>query len=519
MEQKSFFHKKVQRPTDEQFKQIAEKFGFHFSQEEAKNYQSHVDAALTNYDTLNLLQDDLPQIKYPRTPGYFPAPLENKLNAWYVKSKIQGASTGKLAGKNIVLKDCVCLAGVPMMAGSNILEGYVPDVDATIVTRILDAGGTILGKSVCEDLCTSGTSYTSSKGPVHNPHKFDHVTGGSSSGTAALVGSGEVEMGIGSDQGGSIRIPSSWSGCYGMKPTHGLVPYTGIASMEPTLDHCGPMTGNVSDNALLLEVIAGPDDELDPRQRILENFQGDYTSKLKEGVKGMKIGILKEGFGRPESEMKVDENVRFAAKKFKELGGIVEEISVPEHLTAPIIFNGIFFEGMLKTTLLGNSVGSGFKGLYVTSLMKAASQWQSNADQLSTTTKFPAMIAGFISQEYNGTFYAKAQNLSRKLRKAYDEKLKEYDLLILPTTPFVAPQIPPEDVTFDDYLKGAFAMIANTCAFNCTGHPAFSMPVAKVDDLPVGMMLVSKHYNEEVIYKAAYAWEQAYNWKETPLPN
>ena len=157
------------------------------------------------------------------------------------------------------------LAGVPMMNGAATLEGYVPDIDATVVQRMLDAGATIVGKAHCEFFCMSGGSHTGATGPVHNPHKMGYSAGGSSSGSAVLVALGEVDMAIGGDQGGSIRMPASFSGIYGMKPTHGLVPYTGIMPIEIYVDHTGPMTASVADNALLLEVIAGPDG-YDPRQ-------------------------------------------------------------------------------------------------------------------------------------------------------------------------------------------------------------------------------------------------------------
>ena len=174
-----------------------------------------------------------------------------------MKTSIKGRPGGKLAGRRVALKDNVCLAGVPMMVGAQLLEGYVPDVDATVVERILDAGGEIAGKAVCEYYCVSGGSHTSSTGPVHNPRKRGYTTGGSSSGSAALVAAGDVDMAIGGDQAGSIRIPASHCGIVGLKPTFGLVPYTGIGLLEITLDTCGPMTANVRDNALLLEVIAG----------------------------------------------------------------------------------------------------------------------------------------------------------------------------------------------------------------------------------------------------------------------
>ena len=168
----------------------------------------------------------------------------------------------------------------------------MPDVDATVVERILDAGGEIAGKAVCEYYCVSGGSHTSSTGPVHNPRKRGYTTGGSSSGSAALVAAGDVDMAIGGDQAGSIRIPASHCGIVGLKPTFGLVPYTGIGLLEITLDTCGPMTANVRDNALLLEVIAGPDG-LDTRQRGVA--AGRYTEALEGGVEGMRIAVIKEG--------------------------------------------------------------------------------------------------------------------------------------------------------------------------------------------------------------------------------
>ena len=162
------------------------------------------------------------------------------------------------------------------------MEGYTPEIDATIVTRILQAGGTIAGKAHCENFCLSGGSHTNAAGPVHNPWKRGYMAGGSSSGSAALVAAGEVDMAIGGDQGGSIRIPSSNCGVYGMKPTHGLVPYTGIMPIEQTIDHVGPITGNVADNALFLEVLAG-EDGLDPRQYAPEVHR--YTEALGPGVR------------------------------------------------------------------------------------------------------------------------------------------------------------------------------------------------------------------------------------------
>ena len=158
------------------------------------------------------------------------------------------------------------MAGVPMMNGSAIVEGFVPRRDATVVTRLLAAGATIAGKAVCEELCFDGGSHTSRTGPVRNPWDRSKSTGGSSSGSAALVAAGDVDMALGGDQAGSVRIPASFCGIVGHKPTHGLVPYTGAFPIENTIDHVGPITRTVRDAALMLGVLAGRDG-LDPRQR------------------------------------------------------------------------------------------------------------------------------------------------------------------------------------------------------------------------------------------------------------
>ena len=213
-----------------------------------------------------------------------------------------------------------------MMNGASTLEGYVPEIDATIVTRLLDAGATIAGKAHCEYFCFSGGSHTSAHGPVTNPRKQGYSAGGSSSGSAALLAAGEVDLAIGGDQGGSIRMPSSYCGTYGMKPTHGLVPYTGIMPIELTLDHTGPMSRTVSDNALMLEVLAGPDG-LDPRQ--INITTDTYTAALKGEIGKLRIGVVKEGFGLANSEPEVDNLVKKGAETFRKLGADVEEVSIP----------------------------------------------------------------------------------------------------------------------------------------------------------------------------------------------
>jgi len=500
----------VKRPTVDQMHAIVESLHMNMSSREVAEYLEIMEGTFQSYDRLTQLPDNLPPVRYPRTPGIKPSPADNPLNGWAVKSEVRGAAHGPLSGKRVVLKDNVCLAGVPMMNGASSLEGYVPDVDATLVTRILDAGGTIAGKAHCEYFCLSGGSHTNAAGPVHNPYRYGYSAGGSSSGSAALVGAGELDLAIGGDQGGSIRMPASWCGIYGMKPTHGLVPYTGVMPIEATIDHAGPMTANVADNALLLEVIAGADG-LDPRQ--YSPRVDRYTAALGRGVSGLRIGVLLEGFNRADSESDVDHKVRQAADRFRAMGAIVEDVSVPMHMDGPAIWTAIAVEGLQAQMMNGNGMGFNWKGLYTTSLLDAHSAWRARADELSPSLKVSMMAGEYFIKNYRGHFYAKAQNLSRVLAKAYDDALSRYDLLLLPTVPMKATPLPPANASLKLYVQRALEMLGNTCPLDVTGHPAMSVPCGMSNGLPIGVQLVAKHWDESTIYRAAHAFEQAGDWR------
>lgn len=497
-------------PTARDIIEAGEALGITVSEPDAAEYLELVAGLVDGYRIVDSLPDYLPEVKYPRSPGYRPEGEENRYNAWSYKTSIKGSRRGKLAGKRIVIKDNVCVAGVPMMNGSSILEGYTPGVDATIVTRILDAGGEITGKAHCEYLCGSGGSHTVATGrPVENPWKAGYTTGGSSSGSAALVAAGEVEMAIGCDQAGSIRIPASFSGIVGMKPSYGLVPYTGIMAVDMTLDHAGPMTATVADNALLLEVIAG-EDGLDPRQSAPKTAA--YTKAVTGDASGLRIGVLKEGFGHPNSEPDVDDKVRSAADLFGGLGATVEEVSIPMHLQSVAIWTPIGAEGIVRL-MFGNGFGTGWRGLYSTSLLDAFSQWRHRAEELPDSFKYFVLLGQHMLKSHRGRFYAKAQNLARRLTATYDEALARHDLLLMPTLPLKATPIPPPDAPRKLLAQRAHEMFANTAAFDITPHPALSVPCGLSDGLPVGMMLVAKQYDEATAYRAASAFEQAKDWK------
>ncbi|MGH8115953.1 MAG: amidase, partial [Rhodanobacteraceae bacterium] len=443
-------------------------------------------------------------------PGYAPAAADNPCNAWYYRSEIRGAADGPLRGKRLAIKDNICVAGVPMMNGASTLRGYVPDIDATVVTRVLDAGGTILGKSRCEFFCFSGGSHTNSMGPVVNPHKPGYSAGGSSSGSAALVAAGEVDMALGTDQGGSVRIPSSYCGTGGMKPTFGLVPYTGGLSLEATLDHIGPITTNVADNAQLLQILAGADG-FDPRQQNVRT--ADYLVDLNKGVAGMKIGIVKEGFEWATSEPDVNDMVRKGAARFRELGAEVDEVSLPMHPVAGAIWSAIAIEGGTVQMLRTNGLGFGWKGLYLPSFMQAHDAWRTRADEFSETFKVTVLLGQYMLEKHRGVPYARAQNLLRRAIAACDAQFATHDLLLMPTTPMKSTPLPKPGAGITETVQRGLEMIPNTAPFDATGHPAISIPCGTSQGLPVGLMLAGRHWDEATLYRAAKAFEDAVKTK------
>jgi len=288
------------------------------------------------------------------------------------------------------------------------------------------------------------------------------------------------------------------------------VPYTGIFPIEMTLDHTGPMTATVADNALLLEVLAGPDG-LDPRQVNVKTAA--YTSALTADARGMKIAVVKEGFGHANSETDVDALVRKGAATLKQLGAQVDEVSVPLHLAGPAIWTPIAVEGATWQMLNGNGFGFNWKGLYVTSLIDAHSAWRQRADEFSDTLKTTVLFGQYALNKYRGHYYAKSQNLARSLRVAYDAVLSDYDLLLMPTLPLKATPLPAPGAPRMEIIQRAFEMLPNTAPFDVTGHPAMSVPCGLSDGLPAGMMLIAKHFDEPAIYRAASAFEKAGDWR------
>jgi amidase len=296
-----------------------------------------------------------------------------------------------------------------------------------------------------------------------------------------------------------------------MKPTWGLVPYTGIMPIEIFVDHTGPMTATVADNALMLEVMAG-DDGYDPRIKAPE--PKPYSQLLEGGIKGMRIGVVKEGFGLANSEKAVDAMVADAARRFGDLGAKVEQVSIPMHLAGPAIWTPVGVEGLTQTMMWGDGYGVSRQDLYVTSLMDKHRGWRARANELSETTKLFTLLGTYIRRQHGSRYYGKSVNIVRRLTAAYDAALKTCDLLLMPTLPIKATPIPGPEASREEYVQRALEMIGNTAPFDLTHHPAMSIPCGLVDGLPVGCMLIGRHFDEPTIYKAAYAFEQAGDWKK-----
>jgi amidase len=227
----------------------------------------------------------------------------------------------------------------------------------------------------------------------------------------------------------------------------------------------------------------------------------------------MRIAVVEEGFGHPQSQGAVDELVREAADRFRGLGAAVETVSIPMHRLGQAIWLPVAAEGATVQMMLGNGFGFNWQGLYVTSLLNRHASWRERADELSDSLKNTMLLGHYMVQRYRGHYYAKAQNLVRRLRAAYDAVLQDHDLLLMPTLPMVATPLPDENAPVGEILQRAFEILPNTSPFDCTHHPAMSLPCGKVDGLPVGLMLVAKRHDEPAIYRAAHAFEQGIDWR------
>lgn len=503
--------RKLERPQKQDVAKVAEELCFELSPEDVNAHFSHFSQAFERYMALDEMPVPSPAPRYGRDRVHRVPAAENPLGGWLYRLDLPGAASGLLKGKSVALKDNICVAGVPMTFGSEILAGHVPDYDAEVVVRLLDAGACIAGTTACEQFGMSAGSHSCDQGPVLNPFDHRRTTGGSSSGSAAVVAAGDVPMALGCDQGGSNRIPAAFCGVYGMKPSYGLIPYTGIAPIETSFDHTGPITATVEDNALMLEVLAGPDG-IDPRQP--GHGADRYRDAMSRSVDGLRIGVLAEGFGQAGSMEEVDRMVRHSAQSLRSWGAIVEEVSIPEHRNAPSIWLPIGAEGVVNQMMNGNLCGAVWNGLNPEGMVDQMTNWRARASSLSPSLKNTMIIGTIMSRLAGGRYYARAQNARRILRQAYDRVLRDYDLIVMPTVPMIAPKRPASGDSEQEFLDRSFEANVNTTAANCTHHPAMSVPCGLVQGMPVGMMMVASAFDECTIYAAAAEFERRVDWRK-----
>ena len=498
---------------------VARSLGIHLGADEAVLYRKYLLEQLDEIDAFVQARIDEPvppMLSPARQPACKPSASEDPLNAWMWKCNVRGEADGLLAGKTVSYKDHIAVAGVPMSFGSFALDGLMPDFDATVVTRVLQEGGTIVGKNVMNGL--SGGFGTGGGigdyGRPLNPHNHAHVTGGSSSGSGAAVAAGQVDISFGGDQGGSIRIPAAFCGIIGLKPTFGLISHFGIGfGSDQSIDYTGPMTRTVEECAAALQATAGYD-PYDLRQTRDVPERLDVLSGMADGVSGLRIGIVKEGFDNAEAE--VHDLVMAAVDVLAKAGVTVSEVSIPEHHEARAAQNALA-EGPLSLFKTG-FFGAFTRTYYPASVIVPINQlWASHADVLAPRTKMSLIAAEMARKSYHGRLYAKGQNARPTFIKAYDTVLQDVDVLVMPTCPMTAPKNHRPagylEAVEDNLSSASRGASQNTQPFNYTGHPALAMPVGKSSaGLPASMQLIGRFFNDPLLLRVAYAYQHSVDW-------
>jgi amidase len=500
---------------------VAKELGIHLGPDEAELYRKYLLEQLDGFDAFvqsRIAEETPPMCSPMRTPGHRPTPDDDPLNAWMWKCHLPGAPEGLLKGKTVSYKDHIAVAGIPASYGTFALEGFTPNFDATVVTRTLQAGGTVIGKNTMAGLSggLSNGGRIGDYGRTVNPHNADHSPGGSSSGSGAAVAAGEVDISFGGDQGGSIRIPAAYCGCFGMKPTFGLISHFGIGfGTDQSIDYTGPLARTVEDTAAALQATAGWD-KYDPRQTRDVPLSMDVLSTLADGIAGVRIGILNEGFAEAEPEVK--ELVLAAVDVLRSAGATVRNVSVPEHYHVRYAHEALMAEGALA--LFNSSYFGAFSQTYYPADIIAAINtfWSAHADVLAPRNKLQLIAAQLSRRNYAGRVYAKAQNVRPTYIKAYDTALSDVDVLVMPTALTTAPKLMPVEggyleVLGDSLSSSWWPLAFNTAPFNFTGHPALATPVGKSSEhLPVSMQLVGRFFDDPLLLRVAYAYQHSVDW-------
>ena len=419
-----------------------------------------------------------------------------------IQEKIDaGEIKGELAGIPIGIKDNMCTKGIKTTCASKMLENFVSPYDATVVEKLKKQHMIDLGKLNMDEFAMGASTEYSAFHITRNPRNLNTVPGGSSGGSAAAVAANLVPWALGSDTGGSIRQPAAFCGVVGLKPTYGLVSRYGLVAFASSLDQIGPITKDVEDAAILLNVIAGHDE----RDTTSENREKiDYTKCLKNDVKGLKIGIPKEFFGEGINE-EVKEKLEAAIEKYKEMGAEVEEFSLDIADYALATYYIIACAEASSNLGRFDGIRYGYRAKNFTDLKEIYRN--SRSEGFGDEVKRRIILGTYVlSSGYYDAYYKKAQQVRTLVRKEFDKAFEKYDILLTPTSPTVAFEIGTRST---NPLEMYLADIC-TVSVNIAGLPGISIPCGEDSKgMPIGMQLIGNRFEEEKILNAAYTYEQA----------
>ena len=426
--------------------------------------------------------------------------------AKYLDEKIvKGEKVGLLAGIPIAIKDNMCTRGVKTTCASKMLENFVSPYDATVIKKLELEDAILIGKTNLDEFAMGSSTENSAFKITKNPIDNSRVPGGSSGGSAAAVGGEMVPLALGSDTGGSIRQPASFCGIVGMKPTYGLVSRFGLIAFGSSLDQIGPFSMTVEDNAYLLNIIAGEDDNDGTTAKNLE--KKDYTKDIDSGIKGMKIGIPKEFIEEEGLDPEIKEVVIKDIEILRELGADVEEFSLPSTKDGLAPYYIISSAEASSNLARFDSIRYGYRTKDYENVSELVEKSRSEA--FGREVKRRIMVGTYaLSSGYYDAYYNKAQKFRSKLKADFKEAFKKYDIIIGPVSPILPFKIGErcEDPTAM-YLADIY-----TININLATVPALSMPGGKSSEgLPIGLQLIGDVFTEEKIYKVAYALEKKLN--------
>ena len=415
-----------------------------------------------------------------------------------------------LAGIPIGIKDNICTKGVKTTCSSKMLENFVSPYDATVMDKVNKEKMINLGKLNMDEFAMGGSTEYSYFHKTMNPWNLNKVPGGSSGGSAAAVAANMVPWALGSDTGGSIRQPASFCGVVGLKPTYGLVSRYGLVAFASSLDQIGPITKDVTDCAMLLNVIVGHDEK---DSTSVKKDKIDYTKNLKDGVKGLKIAVPKEFFGEGINE-EVKEVINKAIEKYRELGATVEEVSLDIAKYALATYY------IIACAEASSNLGrfDGIRYTYRTGEFKNLKELykKSRSEGFGAEVKRRIILGTYVlSSGYYDAYYKKAQQVRTLVMKDFEEVFSKYDVILTPTSPTTAFNIGEKS---NNPMEMYLADIC-TVSINIAGIPAISIPCGvDSEGMPVGMQLIGNKFDEETILKTAYAYEQSEKFREKFKP-